>query len=160
MAQTSGAMNFRKAKVEFGATTATLVDISSELCAVAQGGGERGGSADHTADGDFPAIAAGKVAPRTITVRHLYTEEGTSEAFDIAQDIWHTAGAACFLRYTPSGGTGSEYTHKTVSAAGVEAAGYMSAFEAPPPGEVGQSTMLRSSFTVTCERILTELASV
>jgi len=149
-------MNFRKAKVQFGTATASLVDISSELCAVAQGGGERGGSASHSADGDFPAIAAGKVGPRTITVRFLYTEAGTSEAFDVAQDIWHTAGAACFLRYTPSGGTGSEYMHKTADPAGAEAAGYMSAFECPPSGEVGGSEMLKGSFTITCSRILTE----
>ena len=156
MPQTSGAMNFRNAKVQFGVSTASLVDISSELCAVAVGGGERGGSASHTTDGDFPAIAAGKVAPRTITVRFLYTEAGTTEAFDIAQDIWETAGAACFLRYTPSGGVGAEYMYKTASPAGVEAAGYMSAFEEPPPGEVGSSEMLKGSFTITCARILTE----
>lgn len=156
MAQTTGAMNFAKAKVQFGAATASLVDISSELCAVAQGGGESGVAVSHTTDGDFPTIAAGKIAPRTITVRHLYTEAGTSEAFDVAQDIWQTAGRACFLRYTPSGGTGSEYIHKTASAAGVEAAGIMTAFEEIPAGDVDDTTMLKNSFTITCERILSE----
>jgi len=159
MAQTTGAMNFRAAKVQFGATTAGVVDISSELCAVAPGGGESVVSASHTADGDFPTIAAGKIAPRTMQVRFLYTEAGTSEAFDVAQDIWQTAGRACFLRYTPSGGTGSEYMHKTASAAGVEAAGIMSAFEEIPPGDVDDTAMLKCSFTVTCERILTEAVS-
>ena len=154
MTQTVGAMNFRKAIVAFGAATASLTTITGQLCAVAVSGGERGGSVGHTSDGDFPIIAAGKVAPTVITVRFLYTEVGTSEAFDVAQDIWETAGAACFLRYTPSGGTGSEYIHKTANAAGAEAAGYMSAFEQPPPGEVGSGDLLRGSFSVICARIV------
>ena len=159
MAQTTVAMNFRKAKVQFGTSTSSLTDISSELCAVAPGGGESVVAASHTTDGDFPAIAAGKIAPRTMQVRFLYTEAGTSEAFDVAKDTWQTAGRACFLRYTPSGGTGSEYMHKTASAAGVEAAGIMSAFEEIPAGDVDDTTMLKCSFTVTCERILTEAVS-
>lgn len=157
MTQTTKAMNFRKAIVSFGAATASLTIITGQLCAVAVGGGERGGSVGHTADGDFPVIAAGKVAPCTITVRYLYTEEDT-EAHVVAQAIWATPGAACFLRYIPSGGTTSaEDEHKTANAAGdAEAAGYMSAFEPLPPGEVGSSDMLRGQFTVTCERIITE----
>jgi len=156
--QTTLALSFRKARVEFGATTTDMTVITGQATAVAVSGGARGGAEGHTFDGDFPIIKPGKLAPLDIAVRFLYTES-SSEAFKVAKAIYDTEGAACFLRFTPSGAsTGSDLVHKTANAAGSEAAGYMTEF-LHPGGDVGDTDLIPGAFTVRCERIIDEAAS-
>lgn len=119
MAQTTGAISFKAAKVEIGVTgTSTWTDISGTFNQVEVAGRERNAGEVYTADGDTAIITRGKLTPADMTVTCVYSEVAT-EAFKVINDLNVTAGGTDFwIRWSPKGGAATT-DYRFTSGAGI-----------------------------------------
>ncbi len=106
MAQTTGAMSMRDAKVELSTNGTVWTDVSGFFSSVEVSGGERDVSEKKTASGDTPIITIGKRAGMDIKVSTVYTE-AASEPFEIVNTAYE-AGSALYVRWSPKGGQSGE----------------------------------------------------
>ncbi len=146
MAQTTGAISFKAAKVEICPIgTATWTDISGTFNKVAQSGHERSTGEAYTADGDVAIITRGKLAPVELDVTCVYSEIST-EAFKVIHDLHIVAGGTdLYTRITPKGtATGDQRfttTVGTITQCGI------------PVGEVGKADPVMFGFKVKAAAI-------
>ena len=154
MVQVTGGMSFRQAAVDFGTATASLTSADGMATAVRVTGGSRETGEAHTFDGDFPIVAAGKLAGVDVEVRLIYTE-GATDAADVARGIYETEGGACFLRFSPAGDdtSSSTFRYSAANPAGTEAAGIMTEY-LYPSGEAEGGGIVLCGFTIHCARLL------
>ena len=146
MAQTTGAISFKAAKVEIGTTgTTAWSDISGTFNKVEVGGRERAVGSIHTADGDTPIVTRGKLSAADVTVTCVYTEVA-GEAFKVVHDLFVASGGTDFwIRWTPAGSATTYYRY--TSGAGVINSVTL------PVGEVGAGTPVMFAFKVTAPSI-------
>jgi hypothetical protein len=146
MGQTTGAISFKAAKVEYYATGATTwTDISGTFNKVTQSGHTRSTGKAFTADGDTAIITRGKLEPVELDVTCVYSEIA-NETFKAIHDLHVTAGGTdIFVRLTPKGtATGDQRftcTVGTITSCGI------------PVGEVGKADPVLFSFKVEAAAI-------
>ena len=116
MAQTTDAISFVAATVEYNTTGTTWTAMSGFSASVAMSGGDRNTGEAYTFDGDTPIVRAGKRTPIDVMVRYVYTE-GASDPFEILRAQYETAGGAqCNIRWSPIGTSGDFlYTSDTAT---------------------------------------------
>jgi hypothetical protein len=114
MAQTTGAVVFTGAKIEYatdGGTTYT--DMSGFSKTVTVEGGERNSGQYYTADGDTAIVKGGKRTPVTVTVNFAYTVT-TTDPYDTLRTEHETAGGGdCMIRFSPGGGNTGDFQYIT-----------------------------------------------
>ena len=111
MAQATGGQSFYDALVEIKPAGGVWIDISGWGSSIAIDGGDRTTGEGYTFDGDVAIIGIAKRAPRTVTVRCLYTESA-SDPYERALDAYrnHTA---LQVRWSPKGGDTNESRYTT-----------------------------------------------
>lgn len=121
MAQTTGAIPVSSYKVEVSTDGSSWTDVSGQAAGVTVDGGEVSVGSQHTALGDEAiVVSANKVAPRTITVRSVYSET-TGEAFAVVWAAYVAAAKSIYLRFSPAGGGTGDFLY-TCAVGGVAAA--------------------------------------
>ena len=74
MAQVTGAMSARIAKIEYSTNYSTYTDLSGGANSVKVKGGERNSGEAWTFDGDTPVVTVGKLTPIEMTIGSLYVD--------------------------------------------------------------------------------------
>lgn len=148
MAQTTGGMSFRAAKVDVSADGETWTEVSGHGAGVAVSGGDRAHGTQHTFEGDTPIVKSGKRDEITVVVRYVYTETA-DEPFAACKAIYETAGAACWVRYLPKGGD-TDYIFETGE-------GIMTTFQYPQ-GEPQGGEVVLGEFSVVCAALTQSVA--
>jgi hypothetical protein len=78
MAQITGAMSARIAKIEYSTNYSTYTDMSGGANSIKVDGGDRNSGEAWTFDGDFPIITVGKLNPAEITIKSLYVDSSVA----------------------------------------------------------------------------------
>lgn len=86
MAQITGAISARSAKVEYSTNYSTYTDLSGGATSISVNGGDRISGEAYTFDGETPVITVGKMTPAEITVKSLYVSVSTGH-FAIMSDM-------------------------------------------------------------------------
>lgn len=115
MAQTTGGISARDAKLEGSANGSSWTDFSGFANTVETEDVERDVGEAHTFDGDVPVVRGGKRKATKIKVMVVYTE-GVSDAWPTIRAAFE-AGTDYYLRISPKGGQTGE--SQFTSAAGV-----------------------------------------
>lgn len=109
MAQTTDAIAFVGAEIEYSTDFSVWTSMAGFTNAVTVGGGDRNYGEYFTADGDTPIVKAGKRTGIDLAVDYAYTE-GASDPFKIALAQYETDGGGQFhIRFSPKGGASTEY---------------------------------------------------
>jgi hypothetical protein len=74
MAQITGAMSGRIAKIEYSTNFSTYTDLSGGANSINVDGGDRQSGETYTFDGDKAVIGVGKLEPAELTIRSLYVD--------------------------------------------------------------------------------------
>jgi len=78
MAQITGALSGRIAKVEYSTNYSTYTDLSGGANSISVDGGDRKSGEAWTFDGDKPIITVGKLEPAEITIKSLYVDSSVA----------------------------------------------------------------------------------
>lgn len=100
MAQTTGGKTFRKASVDLSSDNSSWTEMDGFGAAIAVSGGTRVAPEQHTFEGDTPVVKGGARGAVDLEIRFIYTETA-DEPFEVARTIYETAGAECYVRYSP-----------------------------------------------------------
>lgn len=120
MAQTTSGMPVSGYKVEVSTDGTAWVDISGQAATVNVDGGDVGVATQHTAEGaEAIVMSSQKAAPRTVTVRSVYTE-AAGEAFATVWAAYAGADKRIYLRWSPAGGANGDFQY-TCAVGGVAA---------------------------------------
>lgn len=148
MAQTTGAMSFRNAKIEISTNGTTWTDISGFANEISLSGGDRQLGEAFTFDGDTPIIVVGKRSTLDVTVKALYTE-GSNDPFEIVRAAYE-GGTNLYVRWSPKGGSTGAFIY-TSDAGYVQNAPY-------PVGSASSADAVLLEFTVKTPRITKSVA--
>lgn len=121
MAQTTAAIAVSGFKVEVSIDGSSWTDISGQAAAVTVDGGDIPVGEQMTAEGsEAIVVSSGKMEPRNVTVRAVYTEE-SGEAFETVYARYAGADKTIYLRWSPKGGAVGDVRY-TCAVAGAAAA--------------------------------------
>lgn len=101
MAQTTNALSWANAVIKLSTDGTTWTDVSGYANSVSVDGGERATSEFFTVDGDTPIVTAGKRGFLNITVKAVYTEEG-SDAYAMGMAAYEN-NTPLYLQWIPKG---------------------------------------------------------
>jgi len=102
MAQTTGAISFTNAKVEFSLNNSDWVDVSGFSSEIKPDGGEREIGEFYTLEGDVAILTTGKRGPMEISLTVVYTEGG-GDIFEQVRDAYEN-NLPIYMRWSPKGG--------------------------------------------------------
>lgn len=121
MAQTTSAISQAGFKVEVSTDGTSWTDISGTASTVNVDGGDVPVGEQMTAEGsEAIVVSSGKVEPRTVTVRSVYTEDA-AEAFEVVYARYAGSDKTVYLRWSPAGGASGDVQY-TCAVGGVAAA--------------------------------------
>lgn len=141
MAQTTAAIPVSGFKVEVSTDGSSWTDISGQASTVTVDGGDIPVGEQMTATGsEAIVVSSGKVEPRSVTVRSVYTEE-SGEAFETVYAVYAGADKVIYLRWSPKGG-GTGDVRYTCAVAGAAAAVPMVSCSLPELDAAGDGVAL------------------
>jgi hypothetical protein len=113
MAQTTGAKSMRNAYVAWNTQgfETTWIDISGVANSIEVSGGDRITGEVYTSQGDTPIVLFGKLEPRDVTGRIVYSEV-TTEAFTQLLALY-SAGTNLRMRWIPGGQATNNFRYTT-----------------------------------------------
>lgn len=111
MAQTTDGVSFRNATVEYSLGATTWTDLSNSLCTVTPTGGDRKSGEVWTATGEGPIVTFGKLEPKEVEIKTVYTEI-TTELYRLGYAA-KEAGTNWYLRWTVKGTATGSYRYTT-----------------------------------------------
>ena len=97
MAQITGAMSGRIAKIEYSTNYSTYTDLSGGANSINVDGGDRNAGEAWTFDGDTPVITVGKLNPAEITIKSLYVDSSVAHLPDHRGDEERCDADECAL---------------------------------------------------------------
>ena len=152
MTQTTDKFSMAATKVEVSTDGSSWTDISGQAQKVESTAQIRKSGEAYTFDGDTALVCGGKREPIEVTVTIIYNEE-SDEAFDLARAEFEADdGDAYYVKWTPGGGTGGDYTYST-------GAGEIVSFKYPD-GDAGSGDPVICEFTIkTAELTVSSVAT-
>lgn len=151
MAQTTGVVRLRAAKLEVSTNGSSWTDISGSSVGHDAPEQTRETESQATLGSTAPIILGGNLSSVTITVNGLYTEV-TGEGFPVVLAA-HEDDGALYLRYSPKGGASGDFMYTTASDAGVATAGTITSF-VYPASDAEATGAARYAFTVEAPKLL------
>lgn len=138
MAQTTGGVSLRNAKIEFSTNSSDWVDVSGVTNKINPSGADRKSGEAWTADGDDAIVTVGKSEPVEVEVTVVYTETST-EGY-LYMHGYRANATPLRLRWAPKGASTGNYRYTTST-------GYVIAC-LPPGGDVESGDPILGAFTV------------
>lgn len=136
MAQTTGAMTWKDAVIEYSTDGSTWNAISGSGNKLEAGGGDRMIGTAHTGEADIPLLTPGKREEITVDVDAVYSEL-SGESFRALEPLYE-AGTALKIRWAPKGSSTGNYRYTTNT-------GYLKTCKLPS-GEYGSGDPLLVNF--------------